>query len=74
MAISADFFVATDRPLSPAQIERAAVLYESGWSLARVGSDLGCDPSTVWRVLNLAGVRFRDSQGRDKRLNETAEE
>jgi len=39
------------RPLSPSQVEMAVDLYESGWSLARVGAGLGCDPSTVWRTL-----------------------
>jgi len=43
------------RPLTPAQIERAASLYENGWSLAQVGAELKCDPSTVWRALRRHG-------------------
>jgi hypothetical protein len=43
------------RPLSTSQIEKASVLYESGWSLARVGAELGCDASTVWRALAKLG-------------------
>jgi len=43
------------RPLSPSQIERASILYGSGWSLAQVGAELGCDPSTVWRTLAKIG-------------------
>ena len=39
------------RSLSSAQIERAIGLRRSGWSLAQVGTELGCDPSTVWRTL-----------------------
>jgi DNA-binding CsgD family transcriptional regulator len=39
------------RPLSLSQIEEAFKLREAGLSLAQVGAELGCDPSTVWRAL-----------------------
>jgi transposase len=45
------------KPLSPDQIEQACALRESGWTLAQVGAELECDPSTVWRALE----RFRNS-------------
>jgi len=43
------------RPLSTSQVEEPSVLYENGWSLARVGEELGCDASTVWRALAKLG-------------------
>jgi hypothetical protein len=43
------------RPLSPAQIERASSLHESGLSFARVGAEIGCDASTVFRTLAKIG-------------------
>jgi DNA-directed RNA polymerase specialized sigma24 family protein len=39
------------KPLSSSQTKMASVLYGEGWSLARMGAELGCDPSTVWRTL-----------------------
>ena len=39
------------KSLSPTQIETATMLRENGWSLAQVGAELGCDPSTDWRTL-----------------------
>jgi DNA-directed RNA polymerase specialized sigma24 family protein len=50
------------RPLSPSQIERASILYESGWSFAQVGAELGCDPSTVWRALAKMRRALADSR------------
>jgi DNA-binding CsgD family transcriptional regulator len=35
------------RPLSHAQIDEALELYATGKSLASVGEELGCDPSTI---------------------------
>jgi len=55
-----------NRPLSPAQIEQAKVLYAAGQSLAKVGSQLGCDANTVRLALVRAGVRMRDCQGRER--------
>jgi len=55
-----------NRPLSPAQIEQARVLYATGQSLAKVGTQLGCDPNTVRLVLVGVGVRMRDCHGRER--------
>jgi len=55
-----------NRPLSPAQIEQARVLYATGQSLAKVGKQLGCDANTVRLALVKVGVRMRDSHGRDR--------
>jgi DNA invertase Pin-like site-specific DNA recombinase len=54
------------RPLSPAQIEQATELYASGLSLFRVGKLLGCDGTTVHLALRKAGVRMRDTHGRER--------
>jgi hypothetical protein len=55
-----------NRPLSPAQIEQASVLYAAGQSLAKVGSQLGCDANTVRLTLLRIGVRMRDCHGRER--------
>jgi len=53
------------RPLSPAQVEQASQLYATGLSLVSVGKRLGCDGSTIHLALRKAGVRVRDTHGRD---------
>jgi len=58
-----------NRPLSPAQIEQASVLYATGQSLAKVGDQLGCDANTVRLALVRVGVRMRDCHGRELRGN-----
>jgi len=55
-----------NRPLSPARIEQARVLYATGQSLAKVGSQLGCDANTVRLALVRVGVRMRDCHGRER--------
>lgn len=50
--------------LSPAQIDEAVELYESGWSLARIAERVGVTPTTVHRRLRDRGVRMRDVRGR----------
>ena len=55
-----------NRPVSPAQIEQARVLYATGQYLAKVGKQLGCDANTVRLALVKVGVRMRDSHGRDR--------
>lgn len=50
--------------LSPEQIDQAARLYHSGWSLARIGDRVGADAETVRQRLRQRGVRMRDPQGR----------
>jgi hypothetical protein len=54
------------RPLTPEQVSRAAAAYEEGTSLAHIGEQLGVDSSTVWRALIKAGVRIRDTHGRER--------
>ena len=55
-----------NRPLSPAQIERATELYGAGLSLVSVSKQLGCDARTVHLALRKAGVRMRDTHGRER--------
>jgi DNA-directed RNA polymerase specialized sigma24 family protein len=56
------------RGLSPdrRQVVVATRLYEHGWSVARIGSHVGVDGSTVWRALRVRGVRMRDTHGRNR--------
>jgi hypothetical protein len=54
------------RPLSPAQVEQASRLYATGLSLVSVGKQLGCDGSTVHLAFRKAGVRMRDTHGRER--------
>jgi hypothetical protein len=49
------------RPLSSCQIDKAVALRELGWTFARIGSELECDPSTVWRTL----ARVRNETNRN---------
>jgi IS30 family transposase len=48
------------------QIDQAAELYQQGWSLARIGSHLGVDGTTVWKELRRLGVHMR---GRHEELS-----
>jgi lambda repressor-like predicted transcriptional regulator len=50
--------------LSPSQIEEAARLYESGWSLAQVGMHMEVSSDTVRLRLLEHGVRMRPRPGR----------
>ena len=52
------------RPLSPAQVSRAVILRQSGWTFAAMGTELGCDPSTVWRALAALDQESRRSKRR----------
>lgn len=45
------------RSISPDQVEDAVRLYESGWSLARIGHRLGVNPATVLNRLRGLGMR-----------------
>ncbi len=45
------------------RLEEARSLYESGWSLTRVGAHLSVHPETVRRTLKAAGVRLRRRPG-----------
>ncbi|MHB1008163.1 MAG: helix-turn-helix domain-containing protein [Propionibacteriaceae bacterium] len=51
------------RGLHPEDVGRAETLYRSGWSLARIGEELGVNASTVMNVLKRAGVEMRPRQG-----------
>jgi transposase-like protein len=44
-------------------INEAIRLYETGWSLARVGKHFGVDGETVRRGLRAAGVTLRPRRG-----------
>lgn len=52
--------------LSLDQIDEAAELYESGWSLARIAEQVGVTPTTVHRRLRDRGVRMRGTSGRSR--------
>jgi hypothetical protein len=54
------------RGLSLDQIDDAIHLYNLGWSLARVGQDLGADHTTVLAKLRERGVPTRDTHGRPR--------
>ncbi|WP_143446575.1 hypothetical protein [Kibdelosporangium aridum] len=54
------------RGLTPEQIDDAVRLYESGWSLARIGERMAVDPTTVHNRLRERGVRTRGPLGRDQ--------
>jgi site-specific DNA recombinase len=49
------------RSLSPEQVDTAIHLYNSGWSLARVGEHLGIDPTTILNRLRRRGVHTREA-------------
>lgn len=51
------------RGLQPEDVGRAATLYRSGWSLARVGEDIGVNAGTVMNALKREGVEMRPRQG-----------
>jgi hypothetical protein len=52
------------RGLSPEQVDDAIRLYELGRPLARVGTHLGVDHTTVLTKLRERGVQTHDSHGR----------
>jgi DNA-binding CsgD family transcriptional regulator len=54
------------RALGPAEIAEATRMYASGMSLAAVGRLLGVHANTVRSALIKAGIRTRDSHGRDR--------
>jgi transposase len=47
------------RNLSTEVLAEAVLLYESGWSVAKIGDKLGRDGTTVWRGLQAMGVSLR---------------
>jgi DNA-binding CsgD family transcriptional regulator len=52
--------------LSPAQINEAVLLYEAGWSLARIGNQMEVNPQTVLNRLRERGVRKHDAWERER--------
>lgn len=46
-------------------IAKAAQLYAAGHSLADVGTHLGVDASTVHKAFKKAGMKLRDTHGRE---------
>jgi hypothetical protein len=52
--------------LAESQVDQGIQLYERGWSVARIGSHLGVNGSTVWLTLRARGVRMRDAQGQER--------
>jgi hypothetical protein len=54
------------RGLSPDQVDDAIRLYESSWSLARIGEHLSVDPTTVLNRLRERGIPTRDTHGRPR--------
>ena len=54
------------RSLSPSQIDLAVELYREGHSAAAMAPHFECDPGTVRWALIKAGVRMRDSHGRER--------
>jgi predicted ATPase len=54
------------RSLSPSQIDLALELYREGHSAAAMAPHFECGPGTVRLALIKAGVRMRDSHGRER--------
>ncbi|MGQ0776414.1 MAG: helix-turn-helix domain-containing protein [Pseudonocardiales bacterium] len=54
------------RGLSLDQLDEAVQLYREGWSLARIGEQMGVDPTTVLTRLRERGLRRRDTRGRER--------
>jgi hypothetical protein len=52
--------------LAESQVDHGIQLYEQRWSVARIGSHLGVNGSTVWLALRARGVRMRDVQGQER--------
>lgn len=52
------------RPMTEKEVAEAIRLYQQGWSLARVGKQLGRDHSAIRDALERAGVPRRDTHGR----------
>ena len=52
------------QPMTPNDVQEAIRLYQQGWSLARVGRELGRDHSAIRDALERSGVPRRDTHGR----------
>ncbi len=51
---------------SPNQVDDAIRLYDSGWSLARIGNHLSVDSTTVLNRLRERDIPTRDTHGRPR--------
>jgi hypothetical protein len=47
------------QPLTPEQITAAVEHYQAGWSLKRIGTELGADYTSIHRALQRSGVPMR---------------
>ncbi|MDQ1696470.1 MAG: hypothetical protein QOJ03_1823 [Frankiaceae bacterium] len=47
------------RSMGPEVMADAVRLYEAGWSVSKIGTNLGFDGTTVWRGLQSVGVTLR---------------
>jgi len=56
------------RGLTPEQVDQAVDLYRRGWSLARIGEQLGVTANTVHTRLRERGVRMRNTHGRERHI------
>lgn len=61
------------RYVTGADVKRMRALYEDGWSIARIGHEVGFTDVCVWQHLKRVGVEFRGPKGartpqRDARL------
>jgi hypothetical protein len=54
------------QPLSEPAVREAIALYESGWSMGRIGEKLGRDRTVVRDVLIRTGTPRRDGHGRPR--------
>jgi hypothetical protein len=54
------------QPLTDAEVREALALYESGWSMARIGDKLARQHTVIRDVLDRTGVQRRDSHGRPR--------
>jgi hypothetical protein len=54
------------RPMTDKERDEAVRLYQQGWSLARVGKQLGRDPTSIRNVLERENIPRRDPQGRSR--------
>lgn len=54
------------KSMSSVQVDQAVRLYDSGLSLASVGSQLGFNATTIRTVLLQRGIGTRDSHGRER--------
>jgi AraC-like DNA-binding protein len=54
------------RGLAPEDVGAAAVLYQRGWSLARIADRFDTSPNTVRSRFKEVGITMRDTHGRER--------